>query len=151
MHPLFVHFPMALSLTALFFEVLYVVFRSGENSARGNTFKIVAAAATISYGASYGGRLVFTSSTRRVSRAIMRTQKLKVRNREHACYPFFRTDREQVSTPAEYGALAPGVHFLKIDRYTDCPNRPVDKLTQVHFGPPPRPFSYLRPSARKWS
>ena len=147
MHPLFAHFPVSLSLAALLLEVLYVVFRSGENSARGNTFKIVAAAAAISY----GGRLVFTSSTRRVSRAIMRTQKLKVRNREHACYPFFRTDREQVSTPAEYGALAPGVQFLKIDHYTDCPNRPVDKLTQVHFGPPRRPFSYLRPSARNWS
>ena len=106
MHPLFVHFPVSLSLTALLLEVLYVVFRSGENSARGNTFKIVAAAAAISY----GGRLVFTSSTRRVSRAIMRTQKLKVRNREHAYCSLYRTDRDQITTPAEYGALAPRVH-----------------------------------------
>ena len=46
-HPLFVHFPVALSMTALLFEVLYVVFRNGENSARGNNFKIVAAALVI--------------------------------------------------------------------------------------------------------
>ncbi len=43
-HPLFVHFPVALSLTALLFEVLYLVFRSRENSSRRNSFKVVAAA-----------------------------------------------------------------------------------------------------------
>ena len=42
-HPLFVHFPVALSLTALLFEVLYLVFRSRENSSRRNSFKVVAA------------------------------------------------------------------------------------------------------------
>lgn len=46
-HPLFVHFPVVLSLTALLFEVLYLVFRSGKNSARGNNFKVVAAALLI--------------------------------------------------------------------------------------------------------
>ncbi len=56
MHPLFAHFPVSLSLAALLLEVLYVVFRSVKNSARANTFKIVAAAPTISY----SGRLVFT-------------------------------------------------------------------------------------------
>ena len=42
-HPLFVHFPVSLSLTAFLFEVLYLVFRSRENSSRRNSFKVVAA------------------------------------------------------------------------------------------------------------
>lgn len=43
LHPLFVHFPVSLSLTALLFEVLYLMFRSRENSSRRNSFKVVAA------------------------------------------------------------------------------------------------------------
>ena len=42
-HPLFVHFPVALSLTALLFEVLYLVSRSKDNSSPRNSFKVVAA------------------------------------------------------------------------------------------------------------
>ncbi len=44
---MFVHFPLALSMAALLFEVLYLVFRSRQNSSRRNSFKVVAAALVI--------------------------------------------------------------------------------------------------------